>query len=175
MAIETTNNAAASIMLTSGASGRINALFSLQVLKSLLKLINAFVLLLLFPLKRCVSTLPPISTSSPEKGGKEEKQEGVGSHRKGPVVRVPATVVSWRSTASAAVAVDHDVAARRALAIRRVMQDDGGDESVRDFSLFVTSRGDTMFTQSWTPVSTKVRSVLFINLLRFATFYFIIV
>lgn len=56
--------------------------------------------------------------------------------------------------------VDDEVAVRRNLAMRRVLEDNGGDgSSVRDFSLFTTKRGDTLFTQSWTPVdSAKNRS-----------------
>ncbi|KAL1214309.1 Caffeoylshikimate esterase [Cardamine amara subsp. amara] len=50
--------------------------------------------------------------------------------------------------------VNEEVAVRRALAMRRVLEDNGGDgSSVRDFSLFTTKRGDTLFTQSWTPVA----------------------
>ncbi|KAJ9552787.1 hypothetical protein OSB04_016832 [Centaurea solstitialis] len=141
------------IMLTSGASGRVTALLSIQVLKSLLMLVNAFLLLLFFPFrgrKRC-GPMPMV-----EKGGKEEKQEVVGgsgsnnNNRKGgvPVMRVPSTIVPWKSSVSAAAAVDQEVALRRAIAIRKVT--DGGDVCRRDFSLFVTPRGETMFTQSWT-------------------------
>ncbi|KAI3517851.1 hypothetical protein L1887_17072 [Cichorium endivia] len=161
-------DAAGEIMLTSGASGRVTALLSMQVLKSFLMLVNAFLLLLFFPFrgrKRCHSGQLPLS----EKGGKEEKQEvggngcGVNSNnnnRKGgvPVMRVPSTIVSWKSSASAAVAVDHEVAIRRALAIRKVTN--GGDVCRRDFSLFVTPRGETMFTQSWTPISVKARALV---------------
>ncbi|KAK3035772.1 hypothetical protein RJ639_033501 [Escallonia herrerae] len=144
----------AAVILTSGASGRVNALLSARALRSLLMLFNAFVMLLLLPFrgrKRSVLTAPAVSST--EKGAKEEAESG---RRKGAVVRVPTKVVPWKSTASAAVALDQEVAARRALAIKRVTQDQG-NESVREFSLFVTSRGDTMFTQSWTPVSVKVR------------------
>ncbi|KAK2979484.1 hypothetical protein RJ640_005399 [Escallonia rubra] len=144
----------AAVILTSGASGRVNALLSARALRSLLMLVNAFVMLLLLPFRgrrRSVLTVPAVSSS--EKGTKEEAESG---RRKGAVVRVPTKVVPWKSTASAAVALDQEVAARRALAIKRVTQDQG-NESVREFSLFVTSRGDTMFTQSWTPVSVKVR------------------
>lgn len=58
--------------------------------------------------------------------------------------------------------VDEEVAVRRGLAMRRVLEDDGGGgSSVRDFSLFTTKRGDTLFTQSWTCVgSVKNRSIL---------------
>lgn len=58
-----------------------------------------------------------------------------------------------------AAVVDEEVAVRRELAVRRVLEDDGGDgSSVREFSLFTTRRGDTLFTQSWSPVSLNHRS-----------------
>ncbi|KAF2317585.1 hypothetical protein GH714_024971 [Hevea brasiliensis] len=80
------------------------------------------------------------------------------------MVRVPATIVPWKSSASSGgggggVAVDQEVAARRALAIRRVLQDDDPN-SLREFSLFVTPRGDTIFTQLWTPVSVRIRGLV---------------
>lgn len=150
---------APALILTSGASGRISALFSLRVLRSLLMLVDAFVLLLLVPFRgrRRTATLNSANRS-------DDKQEGsVGSTKKGgPVVRVPATIVAWRSSSSSSsgmVTVDQEVAMRRALAIRRVVQDEGNDV-VRGFSLFVTARGDTLFTQSWTPVSLKIRGVV---------------
>lgn len=77
-------------------------------------------------------------------------------------MRVPNTIVSWRSAAADAVAADQAVAVRRAIAIRRVVQDKD-EESVREFELFVTPRGDTLFTQSWTPVpSIKIRGLVII-------------
>ncbi|KAL8188596.1 hypothetical protein R6Q57_029884 [Mikania cordata] len=127
---------AGEMMLTSGASGRVTALFSMHVLKSLLMLVNAFFVLLFFPFRQ----RKPL----PEKG-----DEIGGSNRKG-VVRVPSTIVPWKSSASAAVAV------RRALAIRKVTDGTRG----RDYSLFVTPRGDTIFTQSWTPVSVNTRALV---------------
>ncbi|KAJ9678101.1 hypothetical protein PVL29_022864 [Vitis rotundifolia] len=147
-------DASASIMLTSGASGRINALLSVRALRSLVVLVKALVLLLLVPFRgRRGSVDRP----------KDEKQEVVpASVRKAPVVRVPATV-PWRC--GAAAAVDQDVAARRALAIGRVVQEGGGgggggEKSVREFSLLVTIRGDTLFTQSWTPLRVKIRGLI---------------
>lgn len=74
------------------------------------------------------------------------------SEWKGPMVRVPAKMVPRKKV------VDNEVAARRALAIKRVLEDIVDvKNTVREFSLFVTSRGDTMFTQSWTPVSLQLR------------------
>ncbi|KZV57908.1 monoglyceride lipase [Dorcoceras hygrometricum] len=137
--VEDASDAASTVMLTSGASGRINALLSLRLLKSLWLLINAFLLIFLLPFRG--------KRSAEKGGGKEEKPQGK-------VVRVPAAMVPRKS---AAAAVDKEVAARRALAINRVVEDDNGDgESVRDFSLLVSSRGDTIFTQSWTPAKVKV-------------------
>lgn len=60
-----------------------------------------------------------------------------------------------------AAVVDEEVAVRRELAIKRVLEDEGGDgSSVRDYSLFTTKRGDTLFTQSWSPLSPNHRSFL---------------
>ncbi|KAF2317589.1 hypothetical protein GH714_025019 [Hevea brasiliensis] len=147
-------------MLTSGASGRINALFSVRALKSFLILINAVVLFLLLPFRGRRRTVP--INSSTEKPKDFEKLQECGTQRK--MVRVPATIVPWKSSASSGgggggVAVDQEVAARRALAIRRVLQDDDPN-SLREFSLFVTPRGDTIFTQLWTPVSVRIRGLV---------------
>ncbi|KAI3455118.1 hypothetical protein Pfo_011781 [Paulownia fortunei] len=151
-------NDAATLMLTSGASGRINALLSLRALRSVWRLISAFFLILLLPFRgrrRCMAV--GVAPESAEKGGgKDEKP----SATTGKVVRVPAAMVPRKS---AAAAVDKDVAARRALAIRRVVEDNGDEDNkdtVRKFSLFVTSRGDTTFTQSWTPVKAQVRGLV---------------
>ncbi|XP_027125141.1 uncharacterized protein [Coffea arabica] len=159
---------AATVMLTSGASGRISALFSVRVWKSLLMVLNAFVLLLILPFRRR-RVVSPVAVMGPgsqaggsgscggsgggEKGhGKEERQ----AEKKGgvTVVRVPAAMVPRKSSA-----VDKEVASRRALAIKRVLEDNC-KQSVRDYALFGTSRGDTLFTQSWTPVGIKVRGLV---------------
>ncbi|KAL4283490.1 hypothetical protein GQ457_16G024330 [Hibiscus cannabinus] len=142
--------------LTSGASGRINALFSLRALRSLLLLLNAVVLLLLFPFR---GTKRVSAISSGEEVGKEEKQESrrkLGSSSSAALVRVPVAMFPRKS---ATVVVDQEAAARRSLAIQRVVQD-GDDETPREFSLFTSARGDTLFTQSWTPVSVIVRGVV---------------
>ncbi|KAK4410722.1 Monoacylglycerol lipase [Sesamum angolense] len=147
------SNDGAAVMLTSGTSERINALFSLRVWRSLWLLINACFLILLLPFRgRRRSVVAP---ELAEKGGgaKEEKPSAAPAK----VVRVPAAMAPRKST------VDKEVAARRALAVKRVMEDNcGGDnnDTVREFSLFVTSRGDSIFTQSWTPVKVKVRGVV---------------
>lgn len=140
--------------LTSGASGRINALFSLRALRSLLLLLNAAVLFLLLPFRgqRRASAI-----CSGDKVGKEEKQDcrRKGSSSSSAVVRVPAAMVLRRS---AAMILDQEAAARRSLAIQRVVEDDD-NSTVREFSLFTSARGEALFTQSWTPVSVVVRSV----------------
>lgn len=139
-----------SLILTSGASGRVNALLSIRAWRRLCVFINALVLILLLPFRgRKRATV----INSVEKVGKEEKGE---SGRKGAVVRVPAAMVPWRS---GVVAVEQDMTVRRSLAIRKVLLDKDED-SVREKHLFVTARGDTLFTQSWTPASTNVRGLV---------------
>ncbi|KAL8133276.1 uncharacterized protein LOC141712458 [Apium graveolens] len=136
------------VMLTSGASGRVNALLSARAWSYLLTLVNAVLLIFLFPFtggRRSVVT-PPVS---PEKNGKEERSgKGLAA------VRVPTTIVPWKSASM-------EVAARRAIAIRRVTQESNVDGlTLRDYAMFVTSRGDTLFTQMWTPVSNKLRGLV---------------
>ncbi|KAG8379510.1 hypothetical protein BUALT_Bualt07G0096000 [Buddleja alternifolia] len=149
------NNCAGTVMLTSGASGRINALFTLSALRSLWLLINAFFLVLLLPFRGRRRSISAGATSdSAEKGGGKQEQPS------GKTVRVPAAMVPRKS---AAAAVDKEVAVRRALAIQRVVEDNEDDNSkdtIREFSLFVTPRGETIFTQSWTPVKVQVRGLV---------------
>ncbi|TYH98399.1 hypothetical protein ES332_A12G308200v1 [Gossypium tomentosum] len=135
--------------LTSGVSDLINALFSLRSLRSLLAVLNAVVLLLLLPTRRRKRT-----SALKSEAGKDEKHEG---RKKGSV----------GTTKSTAFAVDLEAAARRSLAIRRVVQDDDG-VSMREFSLYnhlhasnpigttCSARGDTLFIQIWTPISVKI-------------------
>lgn len=97
---------------------------------------------------------PGPGPESPEKGGGKEDK---ASPTTGKVVRVPAAMVPMKSVAAV---VDKDVAARRALAIKRVVEGNGrgdNEDTVREYSLFITTRGDTLFTQSWTPVKVQVR------------------
>ncbi|KAK2664589.1 hypothetical protein Ddye_003163 [Dipteronia dyeriana] len=143
-----------SVILTSGASGRINALFSLRSLRSLVAVVAAFLVVLLAPFQ---GRKRPVAVSSAEKG--KEQQE-----RKTATVRVPATIVPWKSSGGgggvpAAGSVEADVAARRSIAARRVMQD-VDERTVREFSLLDTPRGDTLFTQLWSPVSNNVRGLV---------------
>ncbi|XP_050378885.1 uncharacterized protein LOC126796162 [Argentina anserina] len=138
------------LLLTSGASGRISALFSLRALRSLVMLVNAFFLLLLLPFR----------------GGRKPSSEKLlpdddRQQQRGKVVRVPPTIVHWKSTTSSPPPVDHDVAARRALAKLRVRQDEDPN-CVRQYSIFNSARGETLFTQTWTPVSVNIRGVVIV-------------
>lgn len=136
--------------LKSGVSDLINALFSLRSLRSLLVVLNAVVFLLLLPTRRRKRT-----SALKSEAGKDEKHEGKKKGSVGTKFRVPAAVVPRRSTA---FAVDLEAAGRRSLAIRRVVEDDDG-VSMREFSLVCSARGDTLFIQSWSPISVKIRSV----------------
>ncbi|KAE8663944.1 Alpha/beta-Hydrolases superfamily protein isoform 3 [Hibiscus syriacus] len=121
-----------------GVRDLINELFfSLQSLRSLLLLLNAVVFLFLFPfrVRKRASVM-----SSEEKVGRDEKQESGRKGSAAPVVKVPAE--------------------RRLLAIRRVVQDE--PNVIREFSLFSGARGDTLFIQTWSPASVKIRGVVFV-------------
>ncbi|ONK61359.1 uncharacterized protein A4U43_C08F29060 [Asparagus officinalis] len=124
------------LILTSGASGRVTALFSLRSLRSLLLLFNSFLLLLLLPFRRRTIAV-------------SEKSEGV-------VVRVPAAMV--RRTK------ESEAAARRAMAIKRLKEIEEEMEetktSSKEFSLMSTVRGDTIFTRSWTPIASKIKGLV---------------
>lgn len=140
--------AATPLMLTSGASGRVNALLSLRVLRSLLLLLNSLILFLLLPFRRRARFV----------AAAERPSSGVGEDKKGAVVvRVPAGMVARRRGSEGEAAV------RRAMAIRRVgVREEKGEEkrSKREFAMFSTARGDSLFTQSWTPVVKATRLVV---------------
>ncbi|XP_011047798.1 PREDICTED: monoglyceride lipase-like [Populus euphratica] len=151
-----------SLILTSGASGRIRAL------KSLLMLINAFFLLLLVPFRgrrrtvvsAGVSARGSSSSSFGDQKSKDDRMlQESGVHRT--KLRVPATVVPWKSGGGSGVTavVDSEVGGRRAIAIKRALQEDDPN-TVREFSLFVSARSDAIFTQSWTSVSVKIRGLV---------------
>ncbi|XP_061361829.1 uncharacterized protein LOC133305588 [Gastrolobium bilobum] len=143
------------------------ALLSLRALKSMFMLMYAVVMLLLLPFRGRRRVSPPEKPS----GSKEEKLQHHECHRKGSVVRLPAKIVPWKSSISAngggggvvmaMKAVDQATVAeaRRELAIRRVVDDDD-PRCVREYWLFGTRRGDTIFTQCWTPVSVKIRGIV---------------
>lgn len=145
-----------------------SALLSLRGLKSLFMLIYAIVMVLLLPFRgrRRVSPVERSCAGGSGGGGKEEKQQHHECHRKGAVVRVPAKMVPWKNSISvkessgggggvvAMRVVDQMM--RRDLAIRRVMED-GDQRCLREYWLLGTKRGDTIFTQCWTPVSVEIR------------------
>ena len=158
MAVETMSDTS-TLLLTSGASGRVRALFSMRELKRLVTIIHALILFILLPFRVVVWRRRSGAVAI-----RDEKQErkvwsppqivvrkrGAGGSESGCSVAPPSVP---------AAVVDEEVAVRRELAMRRVLEDEGGDgSSVRDFSLFPTKRGDTLFTQSWSPVSPNHRS-----------------
>nr|XP_029123772.1 uncharacterized protein LOC105056382 isoform X5 [Elaeis guineensis] len=137
---------AEAVMLTSGASGRVNALLSLRFLRRLLLLLNAVLLFVLFPF-RWRPGLPPC----PGPAARDDRREGSRKSGAGAVVvRVPAAMVPRRQR-------EQEAAARRAAAVRRVLAAREEGRRGRDFSLFVTARGETLFTQSWAPDTVKTR------------------
>lgn len=103
------------------------------------------------------------SSSSGDQKSKDDRllqETSSGVHRT--KLRVPATIVPWKSAGGGGrvtAVVDPEVGGRRAIAIKRVLQDDDTN-TVREFSLFVTARSDNLFTQSWTPVSAKIRGLV---------------
>ncbi|KAK1278550.1 hypothetical protein QJS04_geneDACA017202 [Acorus gramineus] len=131
----------APLMLTSGATGRVNALLSVRALRSLALLLRGLVLVLLLPFRWGYVLRTTTTQASVERSAKDEKAGPV-------VVRVPAAMVPRRGSR------DQEVLARRAMAIKRVGEGEG--KSVREFSMFVTSRGEALFTQSWAPVSGEI-------------------
>lgn len=123
------------LMLTSGASGRIRALFSVRALRAFLALLNAVVLVLLFPFRK--GTLNLMSTR-----------------------------LTWKTTAAASTSTSTSTA-RRALAIRRVLEDIDADDTrktLREYRVLTTSRGDTIFTQSWIPLcpNNNIKGLVFL-------------
>lgn len=141
----TTKGNEGAVILTSGASGRINALISIRAWKYLLLVVNSIILFLLLPFRRRQTAAVVMPGGGSGGNGKEGKQ----LERKNSMVRV----VARKSAA------EQEVAGRRALAIKRVIQDKDPN-TVRDFALFVTSRASTIFTQSWTPVSSNLRALV---------------
>lgn len=127
-----------SLILTSGASGRVNALFSIRPWLRLLAIVNAVLLILILPFRE----------------RNRSRKDGESGGRKGSVLLVRAAMLPWRNRVA-----EQEVSMRRSLAIGRLMQDKDV-ETIREDSLFDTARGDTLFTQSWTPVSVKVRGLV---------------
>ncbi|KAK4767079.1 hypothetical protein SAY86_014829 [Trapa natans] len=164
MAVEARASPSSStVILTSGASGRISALFSLfslRALRSLFILIHAFILLLLLPFRGRPRRQAAFASSvgkavrSPEEMKQVDRSGGSGRRAGGGAfVRVP--MLRWKS---AVIAAEQEASARRALAKRRVVQEDDDENCAREFSLFNTSH--TLFTQSWTLVNVKIRGLV---------------
>ncbi|CAL9240533.1 unnamed protein product [Arabidopsis halleri] len=162
MAVETMlmGSDSSTLILTSGASGRVRVLFSMRELKRLVTIIQSLILFLLLPFRVVVWRRRTGAVVI-----RDDKQE-----RK--VWSPPQIVVRKRNIGGEsgcsvsppsvpAAVVDEEVAVRRELAIKRVLEDEGGDgSSVRDYSLFTTKRGDTLFTQSWSPLSPNHRGLI---------------
>ncbi|CAH8359445.1 unnamed protein product [Eruca vesicaria subsp. sativa] len=154
MAVETmfmgSSDHSSALILTSGASGRVTALFSMRELKRLVNIIHSLILFLLLPFR---VVLWRIMTGAVLMIRDEKHEKKVAVVKKRNISVSPPLVP--------AAVVDEEVAVRRELAIRRVLEDDGGDGSyVRDYSLFTTKRGDTLFTQSWSPFSINHRGLV---------------
>ncbi|KAG8049674.1 hypothetical protein GUJ93_ZPchr0009g1631 [Zizania palustris] len=89
------------------------------------------------PKRRLCLAVPPASEMAAAAAEEEEEEE-----------------MGWRK------AVEMDAAARREMAIRR-LQEETGSGSRREFAVFETARGDTLFTQSWTPAAAdRVRGIV---------------
>ncbi|XP_057545472.1 uncharacterized protein LOC130824465 [Amaranthus tricolor] len=123
----------ASEMLTSGASDRVRALISLAAWRSLLRMIMAVLFVILGPFRG------------------RSRRDKVVSEGGGNLVRLPVAAGAAMAIARRVV-LDQEVAVRRAMAIRRV-KEDKDENCCRDYSLFVTPKGVTLFTQSWSPRS----------------------
>ncbi|CAH8312082.1 unnamed protein product [Eruca vesicaria subsp. sativa] len=160
MAVETMSNPSP-LLLTSGASGRVRALFSTRELKRLFTIIHSLILFILLPFRVVVWRRRTGAVVI-----RDEKQERKVWSPTQIVVRKRSVggesgCCSVAPPSVPAAVVDEEVAVRRELAVRRVAEDEGGDgSSVREFSLFMTRRGDTLFTQSWSPVSSHHRGLV---------------
>ncbi|XP_009106009.1 monoacylglycerol lipase [Brassica rapa] len=158
MAVETMSmgtDHSSALILTSGASGRVRALFSMRELKRLFTIIHSLILFLLLPFRFVLwqGKMGAVVI-------RDEKQER--KVRAAPQILVKKrNMISVSPPSVPAKVVDEEVAVRRELAIRRVLEDEGGDGSYdRDYSLFTTKRGDTLFTQSWSPLSLNHRGLV---------------
>ncbi|XP_078429557.1 uncharacterized protein LOC144701693 [Wolffia australiana] len=136
------------VMLTSGPSSRVSAVMSLRTLRALLMLLNMILLALLSPLQRGAARLAI---------GRRSVDRTKGSERK----RKLAAPMAVRTPAARRA----DVAFRRAMAIRRLaMEEDDSPASWsrKEFSLFATTRGDTLFTRSWSPIDAPIRGLVLV-------------
>ncbi|XP_008789243.2 monoacylglycerol lipase-like [Phoenix dactylifera] len=150
------------LVLTSRPSGRVNALLSLvslRALRSLLLLLNGFILLLLLPFRR--RTVVVSAAEGEEAEGVRGARKGAGRRGGAMVVRVPTGMVPRRPRDFQ----EGEAEARRAMAIRRMRvekeeEEEDGRRSERACELFATARGDTLFTQSWAPVSVQTKGLV---------------
>ncbi|KAK9106596.1 hypothetical protein Syun_022607 [Stephania yunnanensis] len=127
------------------------AILSLRLLKIALDLVNAVLAVLVLPLEKRMRGISS-SWRAVVMAALERPGGGGGGSGRG-FVRLPWR--SWRS--ESAERVEDEAAKRREIAIRRVLEDREDERSVRDFSLFLTSRGGTLFTQSWTPAAVEIK------------------
>jgi acylglycerol lipase len=133
-------------MLTSGASSRLSVLLSFLALRRVFLFLQSMLSVLLLPFRQSV-----VSTNG---------VTGLKKGSSGIVVKVPAQL------APAAQAVvrrqrEYEAATRRQLAISRIEMARGAEKNcqqiLRDFELIGTKRGETLFTQSWTPSGVKAK------------------
>ncbi|KAL2930491.1 Caffeoylshikimate esterase [Bienertia sinuspersici] len=111
----------------------------------------------------------PFRGKKKEKGVLVSAKEEKVAQNGGGVVRLPAPIGMARRV----VVGEQEVGVRRALAIKKVKDEDkdnsnncnninndnNNNNCLRSYSLFVTPRGVTLFTQSWSPLSSNVRYV----------------
>ncbi|KAG8056657.1 hypothetical protein GUJ93_ZPchr0002g23534 [Zizania palustris] len=91
---------------------------------------------LLPPRRRLCLAVPPASEMAAAAAAEEEE-------------------MGWRK------AVEIGAAERREMAIRRLQEEAGTGSSRREFAVFESARGDTLFTQSWTPAAVeRVRGIV---------------
>ncbi|KAI3941970.1 hypothetical protein MKW92_043309 [Papaver armeniacum] len=149
-----------SLILTSGASGRVNALLSLRAIKRLLMLVYTIILRRTMMVvgesddnichRKSLSSV----SSSPVKRNRRVYNVNSDDNDDDDSKNVVASK-------EIVVLKDFDVVTRRAISIKRVTQDDDDDSNtVREACLFGNSRGETLFTQSWTPASVKVKGLV---------------
>ncbi|EPS73873.1 hypothetical protein M569_00882 [Genlisea aurea] len=141
------------MMFTSGASVRLNALLSLYAVSSLWRLISAVFFVIRLPFRRRYVAAGASHDSAEKCGAKEDRSFS--------------SRMRIRKVSRKTAVIDKDVAARRALAIERTAEEteeknDEAKTTKRAYSLFSSTRGDTIFAQSWTPANLPVRGLVII-------------
>ncbi|KAJ3672874.1 hypothetical protein LUZ60_006248 [Juncus effusus] len=133
-------------MLTSGASGRLSALISFFALGRILLFLHSVLSILLFPFRQS-STVKPINGVKKDNSSKSKI-----------VVKVP---LQLAPAAQGRRQREQEALARRQLAIKRVEMAMKEEKCVkREFELIRTERGETLFTQSWTPIGVKIKGLV---------------